>query len=67
MEEEMANFKMSHGDEYVLTLKQLKRKYPEGDDNDDDGDDDHDEDDKDKQWRRICLDIETAEEKISRR
>ena len=34
----MANFKMSNGDEYVLTLKQLKRKYPEGED---DGDDDN--------------------------
>ena len=26
----MASIKMNRGEEYVLTLKQLKRKYPEG-------------------------------------
>ena len=30
LEEDMAYIKMSRGEEYVLTLKQLKRKYPEG-------------------------------------
>ena len=30
LEEEMAIHKMNRGEEYVLTLKQLKRKYPEG-------------------------------------
>ena len=44
MEEEMANFKMSNRDEYVLTLKQLRGKYPEDEDYGDDDNDDNDGD-----------------------
>ena len=31
LEDDMENIKMNKGEEYVFTLKQLKRKYPEGD------------------------------------